>query len=284
MKIIDRFLNREEEIALQELSSVAADNALRVFPKTRLSDVLLKGDARLPERIFNYYTRSHFDFLVIEPNGKPFMAIEYDGPFHHTDPKQAERDQIKNQLCKDSGLPLLRVNANHVIRKFRGMTLLRWIIEVTQTGIAFDKAQAAGHIPYDEPFDPAMIFSDGSGRKWPYWLSVDAARNINNFLRGQVGEKAWVTMAGSDRQGNLHHFQYLRINDKFLCVKTAARYQDVNIPVFDMLDQISQYEMGEQLEKYLQGNVPPLSYQDFNKIHDQMCSKYGMHARIKRTL
>jgi hypothetical protein len=62
MRIIDRFLNTTEEIALKELFAIGADNSLRVFAKPKLSDVL-KNDTYLENHIFSYYVRSHFDFL-----------------------------------------------------------------------------------------------------------------------------------------------------------------------------------------------------------------------------
>src|SRR5262245_55587327 len=136
MKVVDRFINKTEQIVFDELSAVAKDNALKVFPKPRVSDVLLTGNTRLDERSFNYFTRAHFDFLVTDGDFKPLISIEYDGP-SHSSPIQMERDRIKNSLCEIAHHPILRINANHVTRKFRGMTLLRWMIEVMQMQASF---------------------------------------------------------------------------------------------------------------------------------------------------
>jgi hypothetical protein len=43
MRIRDRTLNISEEIVLKELSSIAANNSLRVFPKLRISDAIEKS-------------------------------------------------------------------------------------------------------------------------------------------------------------------------------------------------------------------------------------------------
>jgi hypothetical protein len=114
MRIVDRFLGVTEEIVLQELFAIVADNGLRVFPKPRMADVIEK-DEFLESRIFSYYTHSHFDFLVASHDLKPVMTIEYDGPYHSR-AEQVDRDKIKNLLCRKAGLPIIRINANHVKR------------------------------------------------------------------------------------------------------------------------------------------------------------------------
>lgn len=280
MKVVDRLFNKSEEIVFKELSEIAADNSLRIFPKIRLCDALIK-DAYLPDRMFGYYTKAHFDFVVTDASARPWLAIEYDGSFH-TQEKQVERDEIKNSLCKESGLPLLRIKANHVIKKFCSMTLLRWIIEVSQAQKHFEEAQAAGQVPYNEPFDPLNIISDGKGRYWPYWLSRQATIKINEFLNKQTGGKAWVSMWGTDNKENIHHFEYLRVNDGFLHVKTAAKGQDVSLPLYDMVGEIAAYEMGEELSGYLKGNSRMIPLKEFKIHHDLICQKYNMHLTSKR--
>jgi len=63
---------------------------------------VIDNDTYLDSDHFSYFTRSHFDFLVTTPDAKPFMAIEYDGPFH-SNPEQIARDVKKNFLCKEAG-------------------------------------------------------------------------------------------------------------------------------------------------------------------------------------
>jgi very-short-patch-repair endonuclease len=173
MKIVDRLLNRSEEVAFRELECIAQDNGLRVFAKTRLSDVIAKGHAHLSQREFDFFTRSHCDYVVTDATYRPMMVVEYDGPFH-IDARQQERDRIKNALLRDAGLGLLRINDRHVTKSYRGMSVLRWIIEVTELMKAFDEGQRNGQIPLDEPFDPTAFDSLGNGPRFPYWLSAPA--------------------------------------------------------------------------------------------------------------
>lgn len=77
MKIVSSLFNRSEDQVLRELQSIAADNGMKVFAKTRLSDVLEKGRTFLTQREFDFYTRSHFDFVVTDANARPFMVVGF---------------------------------------------------------------------------------------------------------------------------------------------------------------------------------------------------------------
>jgi very-short-patch-repair endonuclease len=68
--------------------------------------------------------------VVADADARPIMIIEYDGPFHRLNTEQQERDEIKNEFCRRAGLGLLRINDRYVTKLYRGMTVLRWIIEV----------------------------------------------------------------------------------------------------------------------------------------------------------
>jgi Protein of unknown function (DUF2726) len=200
------------------------------------------------------------------------MAIEYDGPYHNRT-EQAKRDAIKNSLCRDAGLPIIRINANYVLRKYRGMTLLRWIIEVLQMQASFDEAQARGDVPFDEAFDPAMIISDGSSRKWPYWLSADAHARIHNFLRDTRAEtQGWVTLFGEEEEQRLHCLEYIYFDDQALFVRTSLRNQDANVPQFDMIREVTHCEMGERLMAFFQGDHQLVEINRFKQISDIRCA------------
>lgn len=99
MRIADSLLNKGEEVAFRELKAITNDNALRLFTKLRLSDVILKADTYLPPRAFDFYTRSHFDFVVANEDPKPLLAVEYDGS-SHSEPRQQERDRIKDDCVR----------------------------------------------------------------------------------------------------------------------------------------------------------------------------------------
>jgi len=181
MRIADALLNKAEEIAFRELEAITDDNALRLFTKPRLSDVIWKGHTHLSQRVFDFYTRSHADFVVSDADSKPLIVVEYDGPAH-TQPTQQERDRIKDALCTEVGLGILRINANHVTRLYRGMSVLRWIIEVTELEKWFYKAQVDGHLPWDEPVRPGYDY-EWLARKKMALLVVGLGYAIDKCLR-----------------------------------------------------------------------------------------------------
>lgn len=71
MKVVDSLPNRPEETVLNELEKIASDNALRVFAKMRLSDAIQKESTHLTNREFDFYTRSHCDFVVVDADTRP---------------------------------------------------------------------------------------------------------------------------------------------------------------------------------------------------------------------
>jgi hypothetical protein len=163
MRLREQFFNRSEELVFRELTKVANDNALHAVAKIRVSDVLERRRYLTPSE-FSMFSSAHFDFLLTDQSHRPVLAIEYDGPTHLAG-KQTARDEIKNAFCHEAGLPLIRIVASYVTRLYRGMTLLRWIVEVIELEKAFDQAQQSGLVPWDEPFDPLSIASDGSSRR-----------------------------------------------------------------------------------------------------------------------
>lgn len=280
MKIAEALLNKSEEMVLRELESIADDNGLRVFAKPRLSDVILKGSTILSRREFEFYTRAHVDFVVADEGSKPIMIVEYDGPFH-TGAKQLERDKIKDTLCVEAGLGILRINANHVTRLYRGISVLRWIVEVTELQKWFDEAQAQGQIPYDEIFDPASIFTDGRDRKWPYWLSVTTNQAILSFLRKLDKDipKGRAGVSGTDERGNQHNLSFLWFGDQVIWTKTAIREQNVCFPAHDLLDEIAICDLGIKLNKFQRGEISASTIEQFKKIHTEFWEKYRAGSR-----
>jgi uncharacterized protein DUF2726 len=270
MQTAERLVNRTEELVFKELSAIASDNGLKVFPKMRLQDVILKGKTVLLPKHFEYYTRSHFDFVLANTDFSPVMAIEYDGP-HHQLVSQIERDEIKNMLCRDAGLPILRINANHVLRTFRGMTLLRWIVEVRELEKAFYDAQERGSIPIEEPFDPLLIDSLGKGRRFPYWLSVAATQQINSLTRNSdsLVSKGWSNLTGYDEIGNIFELSFLYVGDQVHWSKTGVRQQDADFPILDLAQEVAICELWEQVELN-----QPIKLSQFEPVHDRFLEKY----------
>lgn len=122
-----RILNfREPEVDII-LRQQLAKEGYRVLPKVGLSDALAKDhDDHLPQREFDYFTRAHLDFLVTRDN-MPVFAVEFDGAHHFIDDRTIENDVIKNRLCKEAGLPLLRITSTEV-EEYDKLTLLDYML------------------------------------------------------------------------------------------------------------------------------------------------------------
>jgi hypothetical protein len=286
MKIVESLFNRSEEVVYRELQNIASDNNMKVFAKPRLSDIIQKGNTFLTQREFDFYTRSHCDFVVTDSDFRPLMIIEYDGPLHQTDEKQQERDKIKNELCKRAELGMLRINDRHVTKLYRGMTVLRWIVEVAELEKAFNEAQENGHIPWDEGFDPAFLQPVGAGLepvgaggRFPYWLSASATQSFHTFfdkLDPSV-PKGWNGIVGSDKQGNGFRLSCLYFREHVLWSTTAVRKQDLQFPEYDLLDQLDTCELGIRLEKFRKGEISSCTKVEFRPIFERFCERYNAH-------
>jgi very-short-patch-repair endonuclease len=275
MQIVPTLLNKSEGVVFRELQTIADDNALRVFAKTRLSDVIEKGTSRLTQREFDYYTRAHCDFVVVDAALHPVMVVEYDGPTH-SDEVQVERDKIKDSLCRSADLGLLRINANHVTRQFRGMSILRWIVEVTEFEKQFYQAQEQGQIPYDEPCDPAMLAYDGRGRRWPYWLSVNDTAAIHRYFKSLPSgtPTGWFSIIGHDQRENGHRLSYIRVDNRVVWTKTAVRKQGLNFPAYDLLHEIATCELALKLAQFRRDKKASSSIEEFKSVFVAFIRKY----------
>lgn len=279
MKIAETLLNRSEEVVYRELSSIASDNGMKVFAKPRLSDVIQKGSTFLTQREFDFYTRSHCDFVLTDEAFRPLMLIEYDGPLHQTDERQQERDEIKNELCRRAALGLLRINANHVTKLYRGITVLRWIIEVTEMEKAFNEAQANGQIPWEEGFDPAFLEPADAGGRFPYWLSAAATQSFQRFFGtlDKAMPKGWNGVVGQDKAGNGRRLSCLYFGDKILWSTTGVRKQDLQFPDYDLLDQLDTCELGILLKKFHKSEIAACTPTEFRPVFDKFCERYNAH-------
>lgn len=118
--------NRESEVD-SILCKHLSKGGCRILPKVRVGDVIAKdtGD-RLSQREFDYYTRAHFDFLITKDN-MPVIVVEFDGAHHFVGDRNIENDVIKNRICKEAGLPLLRITSTEVEENDR-LTLLDYML------------------------------------------------------------------------------------------------------------------------------------------------------------
>jgi hypothetical protein len=207
------------------------------------------------------------------------MAIEYDGPIHIQDKLQRESDEIKNQLCLKAGLGLLRINDRYVTKLENGMTLLRWIIEVDEIAKAFDDAQRDGHIPWDEPFDPAFVQPGADATSFPYWLSQNTIQAIHDFFDtlDRSMPKGWTSICGQDEKGNGYRMSFLYFGEQVLWSQTAMKKQNLDFGLDDLLSELDTCELGLRLKEFREGKIASCPQDKLLPIFRKFCEKY--HAQ-----
>ncbi len=81
-----------------------------VCPHQHLRDIFVSDETSLSKKM-GYM---HCDFIFRDLNMNILFGVEIDGKQHHTDPKQVENDDIKDELFKQHGIPLLRFHSSEI--------------------------------------------------------------------------------------------------------------------------------------------------------------------------
>jgi len=264
-----RFLNNYEKVTYEKLRAVADNAGAHVFSKVRLADLLPINNSGIPHAEFSFALKAHVDFLVTNSQQEPQFCVEFDGPTHQQR-EQIERDEIKNSLFARFDMPYMRINARYLEDKYRGLDLLTYFVDVWFRSIAFDEAQEVGHIPFDEPFDPTLILSDGTqgGRNWPYWLSLDIQRKIKKLYErksvAQFSPSHWI---GADQRENLRCLAWLFVtDDECLFIETGMReHRFPAVDCSDVLSQLAVYDLYDDLVLALKGEKQLMSASDLEE-------------------
>lgn len=113
---IKNLLNPYEEKMYVLLKDIIKNrNDLNIHTKTRVADVVnIDKYKNFNNEKFGYGLRSHFDFVILKnENGLwPLCAIELDGKTHSNDGRTVYRDGLKDLICEDMNLKLIRVKTD----------------------------------------------------------------------------------------------------------------------------------------------------------------------------
>lgn len=117
-----------------------------IFRKVRVADAI--DIRRLSRRnLGTYALQAHFDICVSDEEGLAAFAVEYDGAGH--DPS---KDELKNDIAREAGLALFRIDERLLERTCGGMTFLQYLVHLWFMAGEFRRAQELGHIDPSEPF------------------------------------------------------------------------------------------------------------------------------------
>lgn len=136
------FLSKSKRISKfdsENLMNIIIDDVLKEekFKKLSVSNhvplrMIIKDKKFLTEREAQYASNflTHVDFLIYDKMGKaPKLAIEVDGvAFHKEGSKQAERDELKNQIFSKYGIPLLRFRTDGSNERQKLVKMLETIV------------------------------------------------------------------------------------------------------------------------------------------------------------
>ncbi|WP_437785393.1 DUF2726 domain-containing protein [Sorangium sp. So ce1097] len=250
-------VNEYEKVTDAVLQEACSRLGARVCPKVGLKDVLPIEDSGLSSELFRYALQAHFDFVVVNAKSMPLFAVEFDGPSHRSE-VQRLRDEKKNTLSERFEFPLLRINSRHVNKKYRGMALLTWFVDVWFAAQAFGEAQEKGLVPWDEPFDPAFFvaWSDHK-RRFPLWLTLDIQKEMLALSEaGKCLDPVPSLIIGADAKDNYHAICFLEVTPgRAVCATTGMRNQRFPVLLGDALEQIVTFDIYHELQRVLSGDA-----------------------------
>lgn len=244
-----RLLNTPEAITHVRLSDVCSRNGAVVFSKTRVADVLPIEGSGIGTQLYSFALKAHFDFVVADGCHMPLFAVEFDGP-SHADPIQATRDRKKDSLCDLLGLPILRINARYLQKRYRGLDLLTWFVEVWFAQESFCDAQRDGLVSPDEDFDAAsMIRVSGYESSFPLWLGVEPRRFLKRCqAEGRCLWQVPARLIGTRTGGETVGLAFLKAaDDHWIISRTGMRRQRFPTRAAELVGDLLMYEVAETL-------------------------------------
>ena len=154
-KGIKLLVNNYEMITYEKLESACQAGDARVYTKVRVKDAIPIDKSGVSKEQYSFALMSHFDFVITDKEWNILFAVEFDGASHAT-AKGIRNDTLKDGLCEQFGLPLLRINANHLNYKFAQWDLLSYFVDTWFLRRTFDNMQRSGIIPFEEEFNPML--------------------------------------------------------------------------------------------------------------------------------
>lgn len=276
MPKVKQILNLREAAVDQVLSEYARDMGYRLMLKTRLRDVIDVDDMALTRRERNFAFTSHLDFVAADTTTNlPVLAVEYDGAQHWNDPKQRERDAIKDRLCEAAGLDLLRID-NQYTRKAGRWRVLGYILEMHEVGKAFAEAQAQGIIPEDEPFaHTSIIDTTDTGRPTFTGLDMAAIERLQRLLQNRTIK--WWVQWWRVIDGRAEARCVLALpNGQFLSSTCAVRQFAIEgISALEVAEELATAELGWLAERYEDDEPVALSHEQGRRLLDQLNPEPG---------
>lgn len=161
-------MNRPEELTNEALISSVAQHDALVYPKIRIADALSIDSSGITNEEYSYALKAHFDFVVSRKGSRIDFAVEFDGPLHESSKQTMKRDELKRSICNKLGMPLLRVDYNH-LKQIGKQTIVGWLAHLWYIKEDWD---------HNRPADPFAEFN------YSFWFKLDprAIKAIEQLL------------------------------------------------------------------------------------------------------
>lgn len=279
--MLKKILNYHEEKTHILLKKPCEKYRAHVFAKVRVADVFEIQRSGISDEQYGFALRAHFDFVITDSIKTPQFVVEFNGP-HHKERAQARRDRIKEDLTKRFKLPLLRINANYLTDRYRGMDLLTWAVEYWFLSNIIYEQQEHGNLPQDEPIDPTwfLYLPDRAG-SFPMWLSMEPRQKIKKLYEGgEILDPIPSIIVGTDTAGDYRGVSFIRIDDEVgTYVLSAMRNQSFPIIESELLEEILAFEIYEKLKAVLRGQSNATSLKIIDEKIKQFEGKYEWSLR-----
>ena len=272
-----RLVNRYEEIAHGEIKAAADRWGLAVYPKVRVADVVDLDAVGAVGELKRFGLQAHFDFVICRDQWEPIYAIEFDGR-QHASGVQRLRDEKKDDLCRRSDFPILRINSRYLSKAFGSLSLVAWIMDVYEMQEEFYRMQAQGALPPDEPFDPFFIMGGPGEEAFPYWFSAKPRLRLQRLHeQGRIIDPSSSGFIGYGPNEVMRGMEYIRVTESTgVYVESAMRPQQFPILLSDLLDEILSVQLVEEVLRWVRGEVGALPMQQIYARSNAMQSGLKM--------
>ncbi|HUI28826.1 MAG TPA: DUF2726 domain-containing protein [Candidatus Acidoferrales bacterium] len=272
-------VNDDEKKSFELLDESLRHRNVRLYTKVRIADALDINNSGLSNEEYSFALKGHFDFLV-EPNDQPVaFAIEFDEPYHDSDPKAQHNDELKNLICEKLDLPLLRIQIDQ-LQQVGKFTILGWLVELWFLYQGFIEAQESGLVPFDEPFDYSSIITSTDSQGKTEWYPYDPFRHYRDLLTKLVMSdvaSACGSMRIPSQSGYDECFVNITLSDSGVIIG-RARCRTFSFP------PLASYELAEELavrdacikySQYKDDRFKPITLQEAEALYQSYEKQYS---------
>ena len=260
LSVFRPLLPASERRADSQLREIADVNGWRVFPHVKLSDVIDKKPTDIDHPTWNYATRAHFDFVVVDEKTVPIFAVEIDG-LSHCETKAIVGDRMKDRLVEAAGFELLRVGADNLSSGPRGRHLIEYLIDARQYLEAAWESECAQTDPYFDPdYTRIVEFGPDGHLTFVNHLSEPARRKaLAQYEKGRIPEPVIRTTDFTWDSGWTEAWAWLKVGDA-LSLFEKAQVRDFGrfrcgLAPFQIAEDLAADAIGDALDAFLSGDA-----------------------------